>query len=320
MRLKHLAVGHGTLFDELGFSYVGPIDGHRHGLALAVLRTAHARADGPGAVHVLTKKGKGYAPAESARDKGHGVSKFDVVTGAQTKGPSNAPSYTDVFADALIRAAETDRRIVAVTAAMPDGTGLNRFTDRFARPLLRRGHRRAARRDLLRRHRRRGPAPLLRDLLHRSCSAATTRWSTTSPSSASPCASPIDRAGLVGADGATHAGSFDVAYLATSPASPSWPPRTSRARPHGGDRRPSTTTAPSPSASPAGEGVGVEIDWTAPPLEIGRGRIVREGSGVALLSFGTRLQEALAAAESLACAASTPPSPTPASPSPSTAT
>ena len=147
--VKGMTVG-GTLFEELGFSYVGPIDGHDMDQLLSVLRTVKARADGPVLIHAITRKGKGFAPAEAAADKGHATAKFDVVTGEQKKAPSNAPSYTKTFANALIRLAETDPLITAVTAAMPDGTGLNLFAERFPRPLFRCRHCRTARRDLLR--------------------------------------------------------------------------------------------------------------------------------------------------------------------------
>ena len=163
--LKGMAVG-GTLFEELGFSYVGPIDGHDLDQLLPVLRTAQARATGPMLIHVLTKKGKGYAPAEAARDKGHATGKFDVLTGVQQKAASNAPSYTKVFAQSLIREAESDDKIVAITAAMPDGTGLDLFAARFPKRTLRRRHRRTTRRHLLGRPCRWRHEAILHDLLH----------------------------------------------------------------------------------------------------------------------------------------------------------
>jgi 1-deoxy-D-xylulose-5-phosphate synthase len=265
---------------------------------LAILRTAQARADGPVLIHVLTKKGKGYAPAESARDRGHATNKFDVVTGAQAKAPSNAPSYTAVFADALIRAAEHDRRIVAVTAAMPDGTGLNRFMDRFAHRCFDVG--------IAEQHAVTFSAALAAGGLRPFCAIYSTFLQRGYDQVVHdvaiqrlPVRFAIDRAGLVGADGATHAGSFDVAYLANLPgftvmaaADESELARMVVTAAHHDD-------GPIAFRFPRGEGVGVEIDWTAPPLEIGKGRVVREGSGVALLSLGTRLQEALKAAESL---------------------
>jgi len=296
--LKHLAVGHGTLFDELGFSYVGPIDGHDMDSLLAVLRTAHDRADGPVLIHVLTKKGKGYAPAEAAADRGHATNKFDVVTGAQAKAPSNAPSYTSVFADALLRAAEKDRGIVAVTAAMPDGTGLSKFAARFTDRCFDVG--------IAEQHAVTFAAGMAAGGLKPFCAIYSTFLQRGYDQVVHdvaiqrlPVRFAIDRAGLVGADGATHAGSFDVAFLANLPGF------TVMAAADEAELARMVVTAAAHDAGPIafrfprGEGVGVEIDWDAPPLEIGKGRVVREGSGVALLSFGTRLQEALQAAEAL---------------------
>jgi 1-deoxy-D-xylulose-5-phosphate synthase len=265
---------------------------------LAVLRTAHARADGPVLIHVLTKKGKGYAPAEAARDKGHATNKFDVVTGAQAKAPSNAPSYTAVFADALIRQAERDRSIVAVTAAMPDGTGLGKFMDRFADRCFDVG--------IAEQHAVTFSAGMAAGGLRPFCAIYSTFLQRGYDQVVHdvaiqrlPVRFAIDRAGLVGADGATHAGSFDVAYLSNLPGFV-----VMAAADESELARMVVTAAqhdegPIAFRFPRGEGVGVEIDWDAPPLEIGRGRIVREGGGVALLSLGTRLQEALRAAESL---------------------
>jgi 1-deoxy-D-xylulose-5-phosphate synthase len=296
--IKHLAIGRGTLFDELGFSYVGPIDGHDMDSLLAVLRTAHVRADGPVLIHVITQKGKGYAPAESARDKGHATNKFDVVTGAQAKAPSNAPSYTNVFAEALVRAADKDRRIVAVTAAMPDGTGLSKFMERFSTRCFDVG--------IAEQHAVTFSAAMAAGGLKPFCAIYSTFLQRGYDQVVHdvalqrlPVRFAIDRAGLVGADGATHAGSFDVAYLANLPGMV-----VMAAADESELARMVVTAAahdegPIAFRFPRGEGVGVEIDWNAPPLEIGKGRVVREGSGVALLSFGTRLQEALQAAEAL---------------------
>ncbi len=296
--LKHLAVGHGTLFDELGFSYVGPIDGHDMESLLAVLRTARARATGPVLIHVLTKKGKGYAPAEAARDKGHGVNSFDVVTGAQHKAPSNAPSYTSVFAEALIRAAARDPRLVAVTAAMPDGTGLSKFADRFPGRCFDVG--------IAEQHAVTFSAAMAAGGLRPFCAIYSTFLQRGYDQvvhdvaiQGLPVRFAIDRAGLVGADGATHAGAFDLAYLCNLPGF------TVMAASDEAELARMVATAAAHDAGPIavrfprGEGVGAEIDWDAPPLEIGRGRVVREGSGVALLSLGTRLEEALRAAEAL---------------------
>ncbi|EPX84130.1 1-deoxy-D-xylulose-5-phosphate synthase [Rubellimicrobium thermophilum DSM 16684] len=297
--LKHLAIGHGTLFDELGFSYVGPIDGHDMDSLLAVLRTVRARADGPVLIHVLTKKGKGYAPAERARDKGHGVNRFDVVTGEQVKAPSNAPSYTAVFAEALIRAAARDPRIVAVTAAMPDGTGLSKFAERFPGRCFDVG--------IAEQHAVTFCAAMAAGGLRPFCAIYSTFLQRGYDQvvhdvaiQGLPVRFAIDRAGLVGADGATHAGAFDVAYLSNLPGF------TVMAAADEAELARMVATAAAHDAGPIafrfprGEGVGVEIDWDAPPLEIGRGRVVREGSGVALLSYGTRLGAALQAAEALA--------------------
>ncbi len=296
--LKHLAVGHGTLFDELGFSYVGPIDGHDMESVLSVLRTVKARATGPVLIHAITRKGKGYAPAEAARDKGHGVNKFDVVTGAQAKAPSNAPSYTNVFADALIRQAAKDRSIVAVTAAMPDGTGLSKFMDRFAGRCFDVG--------IAEQHAVTFAAGMAAGGLRPFCAIYSTFLQRGYDQVVHdvaiqrlPVRFAIDRAGLVGADGATHAGSFDVAFLANLPGFV-----VMAAADEAELARMVVTAArhddgPIAFRFPRGEGVGVEIDWEAPPLDIGKGRIMREGSGVALLSLGTRLQEALGAAEAL---------------------
>ena len=297
--LKHLAVGHGTLFDELGFSYVGPIDGHDMESLLAVLRTARARATGPVLIHVLTRKGKGYAPAEAARDKGHGVNRFDVVTGAQHKPPSNAPSYTSVFAEALIRRAGQDPRIVAVTAAMPDGTGLSKFAERFPGRCFDVG--------IAEQHAVTFSAAMAAGGLRPFCAIYSTFLQRGYDQvvhdvaiQGLPVRFPIDRAGLVGADGATHAGAYDVAYLANLPGF------VVMAAADEAELSRMVATAAAHDAGPIafrfprGEGVGVEIDWDAAPLEIGKGRVVREGSGVALLSLGTRLEDALRAADALA--------------------
>ncbi len=296
--LKHIAVGRGTLFEELGFSYVGPLDGHDMESLLAVLRTVRARATGPVLIHAITQKGKGYAPAEEASDRGHARAKFDVVTGAQAKSKSNAPSYTNVFAEGLVRAAEKDRRIVAVTAAMPDGTGLAKFMERFSDRCFDVG--------IAEQHAVTFCAGLAAGGLKPFCAIYSTFLQRGYDQVVHdvaiqrlPVRFAIDRAGLVGADGATHAGSFDVAFLANLPgfvvmaaadeAELARMVRTAAGHDEG----------PIAFRFPRGEGAGVEIDWAAAPLEIGRGRVVREGGRVAILSLGTRLQEALAAAEML---------------------
>jgi len=293
-----MAVGHGTLFEELGFSYVGPIDGHDMEQLLAVLRTVRARPHGPVLIHAITQKGKGYAPAEAAADRGHATGKFDVLTGAQPKARSNAPSYTGVFAEGLVRVAERDPRIVAVTAAMPDGTGLSAFAKRFADRCFDVG--------IAEQHAVTFSAGLAAGGMRPFCAIYSTFLQRGYDQVVHdvaiqrlPVRFAIDRAGLVGADGATHAGSFDVAFLANLPGFV-----VMAASDEAELARMVVTAAahdegPIAFRFPRGEGVGVEIDWAAPPLEIGRGRVVREGGRVAILSFGTRLQEALGAAEML---------------------
>jgi 1-deoxy-D-xylulose-5-phosphate synthase len=296
--LKHLTVG-GTLFEELGFSYVGPIDGHDMDQLLAVLRTVKARATGPILIHVLTKKGKGYAPAERARDKGHATNKFDVLTGEQTKAPTNAPAYTSVFAEALLAQAASDPRIVAVTAAMPDGTGLSRFMERYASRCFDVG--------IAEQHAVTFSAALAAGGMRPFCAIYSTFLQRGYDQVVHdvaiqrlPVRFAIDRAGLVGADGATHAGAFDIAFLANLPGFV-----VMAAADEAELVRMVATAAlhdegPIAFRFPRGEGVGVEIPAIPLPLEIGRGRIVREGGRVALLSLGTRLAEAVAAAEALA--------------------
>ena len=296
--LKHMTVG-GTLFEELGFSYLGPIDGHDMEQLLAVLRTVRARATGPMLIHVITRKGKGYAPAERARDKGHATNRFDVLTGEQAKVPSNAPSYTGVFADALLAHAARDPRIVAVTAAMPDGTGLSRFLERFASRCFDVG--------IAEQHAVTFSAGLAAGGLRPFCAIYSTFLQRGYDQVVHdvaiqrlPVRFAIDRAGLVGADGATHAGAFDIAFLANLPGFV-----VMAAADEAELARMVATAAihddgPIAFRFPRGEGVGVDIPAEPEPLEIGKGRIIRKGAGVALLSLGTRLSETLAAAEALA--------------------
>ncbi len=295
--LKHMTVG-GTLFEELGFSYVGPIDGHDMEQLLAVLRTVKTRATGPVLIHAITRKGKGYAPAEAASDKGHATAKFNVLTGKQTKAPSNAPSYTSVFSETLVKLAATDSRICAVTAAMPDGTGLDRFMKRYASRCFDVG--------IAEQHAVTFSAGLAAGGLRPFCALYSTFLQRGYDQVVHdvaiqrlPVRFAIDRAGLVGADGATHAGSFDIAFLSNLPDFV-----VMAAADEAELVRMVTTAAdyddgPIAFRFPRGEGVGVEIPENAEPLEIGKGRIIREGGRVALLSLGTRLEETLSAAEAL---------------------
>ncbi|MFP4305489.1 MAG: 1-deoxy-D-xylulose-5-phosphate synthase [Rhodosalinus sp.] len=296
--LKGMAVG-GTLFEALGFSYLGPIDGHDMDQLLPVLRTVKARADGPVLIHCITQKGKGYRPAESAPDRGHARAKFDVATGEQKKAPSNAPSYTKVFARALIDEAARDSRVVAVTAAMPDGTGLDLFAERypsrcfdvgiaeqhgvtFCAGLAAGGMRPFA--AIYSTFLQRGYDQVVHDV-------AIQRL---------PVRFAIDRAGLVGADGATHAGSYDVAYLSNLPGFTVMAAADEAELVHMVATAVQHDEGPIAFRYPRGEGVGVEMPERGVPLEIGRGRMIREGGRVAILSFGARLKEVLEAAEALA--------------------
>ncbi|MBH1973524.1 MAG: 1-deoxy-D-xylulose-5-phosphate synthase [Rhodobacteraceae bacterium] len=295
--LKGMAVG-GTLFEELGFSYVGPIDGHDLDQLLPVLRTAHDRATGPMLIHVLTKKGKGYAPAELARDKGHATGKFDVLTGVQQKAASNAPSYTKVFAQALIREAEADDKIVAITAAMPDGTGLDLFGARFPKRTFDVG--------IAEQHAVTFSAGLAAGGMKPFCTIYSTFLQRGFDQVVHdvaiqrlPVRFAIDRAGLVGADGATHAGSFDIAFLANLPGMVVMAAADEAELVHMVATAVAHDSGPIAFRYPRGEGVGVEMPAKGIPLEIGKGRMIREGARVALLSFGTRLQEVQKAAEAL---------------------
>ncbi len=296
--VKHMTVG-GTLFEELGFSYLGPIDGHDMGQLLPVLRTVKERATGPILIHVITKKGKGYAPAEAARDRGHGVGKFDVVTGEQKKATPNAPSYTKVFAETLSDEAARDDKIVAVTAAMPDGTGLNLFHDRYPSRCFDVG--------IAEQHAVTFSAGLAAGGMKPFCTIYSTFLQRGYDQVVHdvaiqrlPVRFAIDRAGLVGADGATHAGSYDIGYLANLPGF------TVMAAADEAELRHMVATAvahdegPIAFRFPRGEGVGVDLPERGSVLEIGKGRIVREGAGVAILSFGARLTEVQTAAEGLA--------------------
>ncbi len=296
--LKGMAIG-GTLFEELGFSYIGPIDGHDLDALLPVLRTAKARAAGPVLIHVLTKKGKGYAPAENSPDRGHARAKFDVVTGEQKKTPSNAPSYTKVFAESLIQLAERDEKIVAVTAAMPDGTGLDLFGKRFPRRTFDVG--------IAEQHGVTFSAGLAAGGLKPFCAIYSTFLQRGYDQVVHdvaiqrlPVRFAIDRAGLVGADGATHAGSFDVAFMANLPGMVVMAAADEAELRHMVATAAAHDDGPIAFRYPRGEGAGVEMPARGVPLDIGRGRVLREGARVAILSFGTRLAEVLKAAEALA--------------------
>jgi 1-deoxy-D-xylulose-5-phosphate synthase len=295
---RHLWQG-GAWFEELGFYYVGPIDGHDFDQLLPVLKNVRDTQQAPILVHVVTKKGKGYGPAEAADDKYHGVNKFNVVTGAQVKPKPNAPSYTKVFADSLIAEARKDERIVAVTAAMPSGTGLDHFgkefPDRtfdvgiaeqhavtFAAGLAAEGYKPFA--AIYSTFLQRAYDQVVHDVAIQKL----------------PVRFALDRAGLVGADGATHAGAFDIAYLGCLPDFVIMAAADEAELVHMVATQAIIDDRPSALRYPRGEGVGVDLPAEGVPLEIGKGRIVREGSKVALLSFGTRLAECLKAADQLA--------------------
>ncbi len=289
----------GTFFEELGFYYVGPIDGHNMEHLLTVLKRVRDINDRPVLVHVVTQKGKGYAPAESASDKYHGVAKFDVITGEQAKPKSNAPTYTEVFASELIKQARRDPTVVAITAAMPSGTGLDRFAEVFPDRCYDVG--------IAEQHAVTFAAGLAADGAKPFCALYSTFLQRGYDQVAHdvalqnlPVRFAIDRAGLVGADGATHAGSFDIGYLGALPN------MMIMAAADEAELAAMIATAtaydegPSAFRYPRGEGVGINIPEVSEPLAIGKGRIVREGSKVAILSLGTRLADALKAADMLA--------------------
>jgi 1-deoxy-D-xylulose-5-phosphate synthase len=289
----------GTFFEELGFYYIGPVDGHDLDNLVPILRNAANITDRPVVVHVVTQKGKGYAPAESSADKLHAVVKFDVVSGKQNKAVSNAPSYTKVFGTELIKRAERDPKIVAITAAMPSGTGLDLFGQAFPSRTYDVG--------IAEQHAVTFAAGLAADGMKPFCAIYSTFLQRGYDQvvhdvaiQSLPVRFAMDRAGLVGADGCTHAGSFDIGYMGALPG------MVLMAAADEAELAAMIATAceiddrPSAFRYPRGDGVGVEIPELAAPLEIGKGRIVKEGTAVALLSFGTRLQETLKAAELLA--------------------
>jgi 1-deoxy-D-xylulose-5-phosphate synthase len=289
----------GTLFEELGFYYVGPIDGHNLDHLLPVLKNVRDMEEGPILVHVVTQKGKGYAPAEASADKYHAVVKFDVATGAQAKAKPNAPSYQNVFGQSLVKEAEKDEKIVGITAAMPSGTGIDifnkAFPDRtfdvgiaeqhavtFAAGLATEGYKPFC--AIYSTFLQRGYDQVVHDVAIQSL----------------PVRFAIDRAGLVGSDGATHAGSFDNAYLGCLPNFVIMAASDEAEMVHMVATQVAINDRPSALRYPRGEGRGVEMPEVGIPLEIGKGRIVRQGKQVALLSFGTRLAECEKAADELA--------------------
>ncbi len=289
----------GTLFEELGFYYVGPIDGHDLDHLLPVLRNLRDAEEGqPILLHVVTQKGKGYAPAEASADKYHGVAKFNVITGEQAKAPPGPPSYTKVFANALIAEAEADERIVSVNAAMPAGTGLDAFAKRFPKRCFDVGIAEQHAVTFAAGMATEGLKPFVAiysTFLQRAYDQVVHDVALQSL----PVRFAMDRAGLVGADGATHAGSFDVAYLGCLPNMVLMAAADEAELAHMVATAAVIDDRPCGFRYPRGEGTGVAVPARGTPLEIGRGRILREGNAVALLSYGTRLAECLKAADEL---------------------
>nr|WP_111300875.1 1-deoxy-D-xylulose-5-phosphate synthase [Paracoccus saliphilus] len=295
--LKGMTIG-GTLFEELGFSYVGPVDGHDMELLLPLFRTVKARADGPVLIHVVTKKGKGYAPAETAADRGHATGKFDVITGVQAKAKSNAPSYTAVFAKALIDEASRDDKILGITAAMPDGTGLKQFAQRFPRRCFDVG--------IAEQHAVTFSAGLAAGGMKPFCAIYSTFLQRGYDQVVHdvavqnlPVRFAIDRAGLVGQDGPTHAGAYDIAFLANLPGFVVMAAADEAELVHMVATAAAHDSGPIAFRFPRGEGTGVEMPERGQVLPIGKGRMIAEGQTVAILSFGTRLSEVMAAREAL---------------------
>jgi 1-deoxy-D-xylulose-5-phosphate synthase len=295
--LKSMAVG-GTMFEALGISYVGPIDGHDLDQLLPVLRTVQARATGPMLIHVVTKKGKGYAPAEAARDGGHATAKFDMITGAQSKSASNAPNYTKVFGETLTELAAQDDKICAVTAAMPDGTGLNLMQTRYPSRVFDVG--------IAEQHGVTFAAALAAGGMRPFCAIYSTFLQRGYDQIIHdvalqnlPVRFAIDRAGLVGADGATHAGSFDITYLATVPN------MVVMAAADEAELRHMVATAAAYDAGPIafryprGEGTGVDLPAQPEVIPIGQSRTIQTGRDIAVISFGTRLSHVERAIEEL---------------------
>ena len=289
----------GTLFEELGFYYVGPIDGHNLDHLLPILENVRDAGTGPILVHAVTKKGKGYAPAENSADKYHGVSRFNVITGAQAKAPSNAPSYTSVFASSLIQEAEADERIVAITAAMPSGTGLDKFAELFPSRIFDVG--------IAEQHAVTFAAGMATEGLRPFCAIYSTFLQRAYDQvvhdvaiQGLPVRFAIDRAGYVGADGPTHAGNYDNAYLGAIPGIVHMAAGDEAELRHMVATAAAYDKGPIAFRYPRGDGMGVEMPARGEVLPIGKGRILRQGSAIALLSYGTRLADVLVAADRLA--------------------
>jgi 1-deoxy-D-xylulose-5-phosphate synthase len=288
----------GTLFEELGFYYVGPIDGHNLDHLLPVLENVRDMETGPILIHVVTKKGKGYGPAENSADKYHGVSKFNVITGAQAKTPSNAPSYTSVFAESLIQEAEADPRVVAITAAMPSGTGLDKFAELFPTRIYDVG--------IAEQHAVTFAAGMASEGMRPFCAIYSTFLQRAYDQvihdvaiQGLPVRFAIDRAGFVGADGPTHAGNYDNAYLGAVPGIVQMAAADEAELRHMVATAAAYDAGPIAFRYPRGDGMGVDMPARGEILQIGKGRILRQGSAIALLSYGTRLGEVLAAADKL---------------------
>jgi 1-deoxy-D-xylulose-5-phosphate synthase len=289
----------GTMFEEMGFYYVGPIDGHNLDQLLPVLKNVRDSKTGPIIVHCRTQKGKGYAPAENSADKYHGVVKFDVATGIQAKAKSNAPAYQKVFGESLVKEAHKDNKIIGITAAMPSGTGIDLFQKAFPERTFDVG--------IAEQHAVTFAAGLATEGYKPFCAIYSTFLQRAYDQVVHdvaiqrlPVRFAMDRAGLVGADGPTHAGSFDVAYLGCLPGFVIMAAADEADLVHMVATQVAIDDRPSALRYPRGEGVGVEMPDEGKPLEIGKGRVVREGSKIAILSFGTRLADSLKAAEELA--------------------